>query len=567
VTHFDPNKNIDVRIAGLFIGLTDDTPEAARGETLRDALDRIIDECGADLSEDARSRYLDYSETMQAYYDACREAAQAEASDSQDEANARQEKIRSLQARIKEITAFLKFSYPAERLFKAKDFEAFCAALPGVELDRLHGSTVGKLSPFPLIWAISAREKPLERVQLMLAAGARLDLATPLRSTVLHEMAAMNRKAAIRLPILRLLVFKGADLEALDIHGRTPLTIAVEFGSTEDVGHFLAAGSKVRDVDLKRAAQKSDKLWLLLEHVADDDETVRMAAGLGGWLRGEIAARKSCAEDAVKDGAKGVFHAQIVANLEDSLAMIAALPGYQEAGAGRKVTWQEEPAAFRSIKDARTLHDFRAALARVEIGSFDIAGDHPMYWPIQASEDRPEKLWLMLSAGASVKGARGNGEALHIFALDGRKDAEEQLGIARMLVQAGADVEARQYDGNTPLACAVAARHVVEAAALLELGANPNVTLEWGTMWGRRFIAPLLFAAAEDARVFRLLLGHGADTDCRDSEGRTLVTYLQSGMNATEAELERGNMSGNLMRHLKRSHRALGKSLLLLDAR
>ena len=401
----------------------------------------------------------------------------------------------------------------------------------------------------------------------MLAAGARLDLATRLRSTVLHEMAAMNRKAAVRLPILRLLVFKGADLEAPDIHGRTPLTIAVEMGSTEDVGHFLAAGSRVRDVDLKRAVQKPDKLRLLLDQIGDDAERVRMAAGLGGWLRGEIATWKSYAEDALKGGAKGVFHAQIVSNLERSLAMIAALPGYQQAGAGRKVTWQEEPAVFQSIQNAETLHEFRVALARVEVGSFDLRGDHPIYWPIRASEDRLEKLWLMLSAGASVKGAPGNGEALHIFAMDGRKDAEEQLGIARMLVQAGADLEARQYDGKTPLACAVAARHAGEAAALLELGANPNVTLEWGTMWGRRFIAPLLFAAAEDERVFRLLLGHGADTDCRDSEGRTLVTYLQSGMNATEADLERGNMSGNLMRHLKRSHRALGKSLLLLDAR
>lgn len=272
------------------------------------------------------------------------------------------------------------------------------------------------------------------------------------------------------------------------------------------------------------------------------------------------------AEEAVKKkGAKGVFHAEVLANLEQSLAMGAALPGYSEAEGDGKVTWQEEPAAFQAFRDAESLGDFRAALSRVKIDTFGLAGDHPIYWPIRATEDRLEKLWLMLSAGASVKGASGNGEALHIFARDRRKDADEQFAVARMLVQAGADLEARQYDGRTPLTCAVASRNLNEAKALMKLGASADVDLKWGNLWGHRFTAPLLFAAAEEARFFRLVLKHGADRDCRDSGGRSLVDYLRETLDRTHTDLARDNMSGNLMRHLKRSGRALERSLALLD--
>lgn len=63
------------------------------------------------------------------------------------------------------------------------------------------------------------------------------------------------------------------------------------------------------------------------------------------------------------------------------------------------------------------LDDWRDTLAKVEITSFHAPnGDHPVYWPIRAKADRPQKLWLMLQAGASVQGDPGTGTALHIFA-------------------------------------------------------------------------------------------------------------------------------------------------------
>ncbi len=420
---------------------------------------------------------------------------------------------------------------------------------------------------------MSARDRPLERVQATLAAGARVDLATKMSETVLHHMAMMHRKAAVRLPILRLLVFTGADLEAQTLHGRTPLSLAIERGSPEDVGHFLAVGAKLDRPDLELAMHTPRKLQLILDHGADDPDLLGMASALGSWLRGQIADWRQHGVEAVQDGAKGVFHAKVTDDPARSLAMIAALPVYRASDGTGKLTWADEPAAFTAVESAATLAAYRTALARVDVNTYGVRdrrqerrGDHPIYWPNRATRDRLDRLWLMLSAGASVTGAPGNGEALHIFATARRKDAEEQLAMARMLVQAGAALEAIPYDGRTPLACAVSGRGFAESAALLQLGATPQVTLDWRNMTGPRFRAPLLFAAADDARIFRLLLEHGADTGQHDSRGRSLTRYLAETRKDQAAMLAREDMSGNLVRHITRSRNALAKSLALLSA-
>lgn len=100
----------------------------------------------------------------------------------------------ALQAGIKEIERYHGFSVAAERLHRAKGFDDFLAAVPEVDLSRLYGSEVKDVSPFPLIWATEAKDRPVERVKALLKAGVRLDLATKLQGfTVLHWMARSNR--------------------------------------------------------------------------------------------------------------------------------------------------------------------------------------------------------------------------------------------------------------------------------------------------------------------------------------------------------------------------------------
>ena len=116
--------------------------------------------------------------------------------------DARANRNKQLQKKLSELFYHLEISVEVDRLVTAKTQDDFNGALAGVPLDELHGPK-NKISRLPLMCAISARDHPLERVQSMFAAGARPDLKTTAGDTVLHEFAALNRKAKIRGAILK----------------------------------------------------------------------------------------------------------------------------------------------------------------------------------------------------------------------------------------------------------------------------------------------------------------------------------------------------------------------------
>jgi hypothetical protein len=460
----------------------------------------------------------------------------------------------------------------AKALVLAEDLETFREILPEVAVDRLYGEGYGKtVSPFPLIWAISARDRPLERVQLMLARGARLDLRTGLKETVLHAMAGMNRKGKARLAILRLLVLRGAELEArnvqavtpLGVVGVTPLGVSISRGSLEDVETFLAVGARVGLAEMQAAARHPAKLARVLDHLAQA-EAPGLIAEFSRWLREAVAHAKLW--QAERDNA---YTAREHAALAASLDLVAARPGYRAEAHDRKVTWREEPSAFVAVKAAPTLEALREVLDRVDMTSHPRDTlDPPIFWPIRAKADRPQRLWMMLAAGTDVTdNRRGDGGVLHDFARVRRTDREEQLAIARMLVQAGAALEAPDFEGFTPLGVAVMRRGVAETAALLAVGASPNLTVRTGYWASRTRRVPLLFAAGWDARILRLLIDHGVDDGRRMRTGETLAEYLDGEIAAFDADLARTDWSGTAVREMAQRRRGLLASRALLQAR
>jgi hypothetical protein len=449
----------------------------------------------------------------------------------------------------------------AKALVLAEDLETFREILPGVAVDRLYGGGHGKaVSPFPLIWALSARDRPLERVQLMLARGARLDLATGMKETVLHAMAGMKRKGKVRLAILRLLVLRGADLGARNLHGVTPLGAAITRGSVEDVENFLAVGARVGLEEMQAAARDPAKLRLVLDHLPQA-EAQGLIAEFSPWLRVALA------HATVRHDEGGNVHtAREVAALAASLDLVAARSGYRAEAHDRKVTWREEPSAFVAVKAAPTLEALREALDRVDMRSYPRdTPDPPVFWPIRAKSDRPQRLWMMLAAGADAATTRqSGGGVLHAFVLEQRTDREEQIAIARMLVQAGAALEAPDHKGFTPLGVAVMWGGLAETAALLAVGASPDVTAEAGSWANRMRPVPLLFAAVWDARILRLLIDHGVDPGQRMRSGETLPDYLDGEIAGLDADLAEMDLSGNSRRRLARMRRSLMASRALL---
>lgn len=139
---------------------------------------------------------------------------------------------------------------------------------------------------------------------------------------------------------------------------------------------------------------------------------------------------------------------------------------------------------------------------------------------------RPEMVALLLERGAAVTDTDANGEtALHRIADMRRAPADVAVDIALLLVDSGADPDARNWDDVTPLHQAVRARNLGVAELLLERGADPNArdrsrgstplrravssTGAGGTAGTAELMVPLA----------RLLLEHGADPDAKDRRG------------------------------------------------
>ena len=519
------------------------------------------------LEAQDQARVIRQAEVFQQYKSAARRSLQARASiDPMGEWQARAD-MDHFRAAASTLVSYSGVPDGIAALQKAKTLEAFAALLPDAALDQTYGRGI-KHSRFPLIWAMHAQSSTLERVQLMLKLGVGIDQTTHKGETILHAMAAMNRKGKVRLAILRLLIFKGANLHARTSRGETPLHIAIDRGSVEDVGYFLTVGARVEENDFRSGCRVSAKLRLLLDHCRDNPGQLTQAAKVAGWLRGEIAATKAHLAElaAGKPGAE--FYQKIVGNLEASLDMLRQLPSYAAPDGQTKLSWSAEPAAFIAVRDAPDLESYRAALDRVDIKSYPRnRGDQPIYWPLLAKSDRATRLWLMISAGLDVKNSPRDGGGLHKLAAQRNKDSEELEQLVNMLYQAGANLEERDYKNETPLTIAVKEGGQQEVAALLKVGSDPNVTSasrSWNQKRDDLCQTPLLFMAAHEPKKFKLLLSHGANP-CKSKEnGQSLLDYLQSELTCEEKTAKRKSMSKSLERKVKQLIRGYSTSLKML---
>ena len=133
----------------------------------------------------------------------------------------------------------------------------------------------------------------------------------------------------------------------------------------------------------------------------------------------------------------------------------------------------------------------------------------------------PLSVRLLLEHGADVNARAKNGSTpLHIASTFGAPE------VARVLLEHGADVNARDADGRTPLysrlywivtgsAIQPRAGSVEVARLLLERGADVNARTNDGS-------TPLHAASSRvELAAVRLLLEHGADVEAEDDSGRT----------------------------------------------
>ena len=127
-------------------------------------------------------------------------------------------------------------------------------------------------------------------------------------------------------------------------------------------------------------------------------------------------------------------------------------------------------------------------------------------------------LHITYSDGESDKPIFGKGSLLHLAAFHNLPDA------ARILIEKGADVEAKDSEGRTPLQAAVIAysyRTTEAQKTLIENGANMNFYTNQGV--------PLLYQYIwyENFDLAELAIANGADVNMKTKDGDTILEFAE----------------------------------------
>jgi ankyrin repeat protein len=117
----------------------------------------------------------------------------------------------------------------------------------------------------------------------------------------------------------------------------------------------------------------------------------------------------------------------------------------------------------------------------------------------------------LLSSGISPESQKGQWSALNRAILFGQMEAVEAL------LDAGANINAHNTGIGSAVYLAAAGRRDALLATLLERGADPNLTPDWG-------LTPLMVAALQgNLPAVSALLAHGADPSRVNPGGRSAL--------------------------------------------
>ena len=337
----------------------------------------------------------------------------------------------------------------------------------------------------------------LVRVEDRASAGALLDAGADPNLRSAHGVAPLHLAIANRdAATVDLLLAAGADATLADSAGETPLMLAARHGDAAIAARLLAAGAPV---DAREAEYGQTALMVAAREADAEIVAMLVAAGAGVNAKTQAGPAPEFRKPVDNAGSKGIG---IVRG------------GWPERGMRAPIPGAKTPLLYATRRG-----DLDITKVLVEAGADLELADANGITPL-----------LNAILNASIAAARGAPRAHAHFA------------IAHYLIERGANVNAVDWYGETPLWAAVDVRNLdvngpgrdngIDRAAALELvetllakGADPDArTREYPPE--RRFVTPLgslswvdftgqtpflRAALAGDVTVMRLLLAHGAD--------------------------------------------------------
>lgn len=282
------------------------------------------------------------------------------------------------------------------------------------------------------------------------------------------------------LTALRELV-KTSGVNVKDKHDSTPLMFAAAFGSIDAMKLLIGAGA---DVNAHNTFDVTALLWC-----AGDPAKVRLLVEKGADVNAKSKqGRTPLIVAAAHDG-----NSQIVKLLIDKGADV-------KAADANKTTALFVAAEANDTATARLLIEKGA-----DVNAKDAYGDTPVF--AAAGHGNPEVVRLLLAKGADVNVvdeveagrvkngliALGNGTALHYAATTGG------AGAVKLLIDAGAKVDAQDVRGITPLVLAIATDRpdIGVIKLLLAKGADKNLKSKIGETpvdWAKKFNNPAVLS-------------------------------------------------------------------------
>jgi ankyrin repeat protein len=354
-------------------------------------------------------------------------------------------------------------------------------------------------------------------VQLLLEKGAKLK-----GDELLH--VAIRGGGKERGKLIPLLLSHGADIEARDEKGRTPL-ITAAFWGTKDIAQILVdSGANVAAKDqegqtalhltashgLVERASKTESVDLMqlfrgsdLESTDDDGRTPLIHAAKAGNVETvrQLIDKKANIMATDKNDWSAVHHAA----KGDHADVLPLFQGADLEAKEKKEGWTPLMVAAEAgnTKAVRTLIDMKVNIMTVEAVGFTAL-------QLAASSGHGEVVQLMIDMGASFQTKGYLGESpLHTAARRGRDD------VVRVLVEAGAPLETGDDRGRTPLMLAAEYGRNEAASILLSHQADIAATTDL------KYTALHYAAVYAHKSTTKLLVERGADPKALNTKGQT----------------------------------------------
>jgi len=351
----------------------------------------------------------------------------------------------------------------------------------------------------------AAREGRAELVELLLAMGVSPNSrwrSGEREQTPLHVAAQYGRDLVVGI-LLRKGALVDARIDGSGWHERTPLHVACVDAQANVAAILVGAGA---DVNARDAGNMTPlHLAAMGRHIGQaerrQEALVELLLRNGAKPNVKDEMGYSPLQRAAEEGNRPIAHALLEAGAELDIFSAAAL---------------DKAEAVTAVIEADS-----AVIAALHPG---LGGLRPLHWAARGGA--VDTVRLLIDAGADVDAANVAGwSALHYAALEGH------AGIVKWLLEAGANPGTEL--GNSPAALAANRSHWVVVEELVRAGADPNAYTSQGdtllhlAVYGNRL------------RMAEILLRHGADATRQNRDGKTPIDIARDFANSQMIDLLR----------------------------